>query len=69
MFTNIPEDSMLRRHYLTELKYKQEGNFEAFINATKVSKVALVQDTPVQSSNRIYVFVTAFLIVGLLLLF
>lgn len=33
--TNVPEDSMLRRHYLTELKSKQSANFDAFLNATK----------------------------------
>lgn len=31
---NIPEDSMLRRHYLTELRNKQTANFEAFLEAT-----------------------------------
>ena len=33
--TNIPEDSMLRRHYLTELKAKQTANFEGFMKATE----------------------------------
>ena len=33
--TNIPEDSMLRRHYLTELKFQQERNIEKFMNQTK----------------------------------
>jgi hypothetical protein len=33
--TNVPEDSMLKRHYLTELRNKQTANFDAFINATK----------------------------------
>jgi hypothetical protein len=33
--TNVPEDSMLRRHYLTELRNKQTANFDAFISATK----------------------------------
>lgn len=33
--TNIPEDSMLRRHYLTELKNKQTATFESFLNATQ----------------------------------
>ncbi len=33
--TNIPEDSMLRRHYLTELKAKQSANFDGFLKATE----------------------------------
>lgn len=28
--SNIPEDSVLKRHYLTELKFKQEKVFEEF---------------------------------------
>jgi hypothetical protein len=28
----IPEDSTLRRHYLTELKYKQQSQFDGFIS-------------------------------------
>jgi hypothetical protein len=33
--TNIPEDNMLRRHYLTELKAKQSANFDGFLKATE----------------------------------
>ena len=31
---SVPEDSTLRRHYLTELKYQQEKNMERFMNQT-----------------------------------
>lgn len=37
--TNIPEDSMLRRHYLTELRSKQRANFDAFTQATQGSVI------------------------------
>lgn len=30
----IPECSILRRHYLTEIKYTQEDNFNKFMNET-----------------------------------
>lgn len=34
----IPEDSVLKRHYLTELKSKQTLNFENFMKATEKYK-------------------------------
>lgn len=38
----IPEDSMLRRHYLTELKSRQDRCFEKMTKATQPSAVAEV---------------------------
>lgn len=32
---SIPEDSMLRRHYLTELKFQQDKSFQSFYDATQ----------------------------------
>lgn len=32
---NIPTDNTLKRHYLTELKFKQTSNFENFMKATE----------------------------------
>jgi hypothetical protein len=41
----IPEDSILRRHYLTELKYKQQSQFEHFIAATRADKRNIIPDS------------------------
>lgn len=63
MINNIPEDFNLRRHYLTELKYKQQENFESFIHATECSQPVIEP-----SSNRFLVITTALVIFGLLIL-
>ena len=58
---NIPEDSMLRRHYLTELKNKQSVNFDAFMNATQPVKIIEVPYAPFWSNQvLIPMFVFAF---------
>ena len=36
----IPEDFTLRRHYLTELKFKQEKDFEYFTNVASEDKAS-----------------------------
>lgn len=45
----IPEDSVLKRHYLTELKSKQTINFENFMKATEKYKQGLVTIEKVDS--------------------
>lgn len=37
----IPEDFTLRRHYLTELKFKQEKDFEYFTNVAIEDKASV----------------------------
>ena len=54
MSNKIPEDSTLRRHYLTELKYKQLADLPAEQDEFKF--------------NRIYVFLTAFVILAVILI-
>lgn len=45
----IPEDSILRRHYLTEFKNKQQSTFEDFILQTrKSSTVESIEENVVQ---------------------
>ena len=58
---NIPEDSMLRRHYLTELKSKQTTNFETFMNATQKnqSPEVTVEYAPIWS-NQVLIPMAAF---------
>jgi len=41
----IPEDSILRRHYLTEFKNKQQSTFEGFIQETR--RKCCVEEEPV----------------------
>ena len=52
---NIPEDSMLRRHYLTELRNKQTANFEAFLEATNevMAPESTVEYAPFWSNQEI----------------
>ena len=38
---SVPEDSTLRRHYLTELKYQQEKNMERFMSQTIPQKTII----------------------------
>ncbi len=37
--TNIPEDSMLKRHYLTELKSQQDKRFQYFLDYVDQPKI------------------------------
>jgi hypothetical protein len=66
----IPEDSTLRRHYLTELKYKQESQFEDFISVA-TGKGTQVKPTPqfpvAQESIPYSSYLAAFAFVLLLL--
>ena len=48
--TGIPEDSMLKRHYLTELNFQQEKNREKFMNQTIAQSVD-VQSEPIWSKG------------------
>jgi hypothetical protein len=70
----IPEDFTLRRHYLTELKYKQETNFEDFISVatygkgTKVTKLPPFAEAPVSIPMFHYV-AAGFFVLLLIVLF
>ena len=48
--TDIPEDSMLRRHYLTEVKFQQERNREKFMSQT-IQKSVDIQSEPIWSKR------------------
>lgn len=48
--TDIPEDSMLKRHYLTELNFQQERNRERFMNQT-IQQSVNNQSEPVWSKS------------------
>ena len=48
--TGIPEDSMLKRHYLTELNFQQEKNREKFMNQTIAQSID-VQSEPIWSKG------------------
>lgn len=63
----IPEDSILRRHYLTEFKNKQQSTFEDFILETRRKK-PILEETTIQPFNlhpSILFTVVAFLFVAL----
>lgn len=47
----VPEDSMLRRHYLTELKRKQDAQFENFILVATEGKNSKVDSFPEAESH------------------
>ena len=70
----IPEDSMLRRHYLTELKYKQEANFQDFISVatygkrTEVTTLSSFPDAPASIPMLHYV-AAGFFVLLLVILF
>ena len=52
--THIPEDSMLRRHYLTELKSKQDILLQKFIDHTEITKpndTSVYAPPPLWSNN------------------
>lgn len=61
----IPEDSILRRHYLTEFKNKQQSTFEDFILETRHKKPVLEETTvePFILNPSILVTTVAFLFV------
>lgn len=64
----IPEDFTLRRHYLTELKYKQQTTFEDFISIAARGKDNTIPQAPV--SIPFFHYVTAgFFVLLLLVLF
>ena len=48
--TDIPEDSMLRRHYLTEVKFQQERNREKFMSQT-IKQSVNIQSEPFWSKG------------------
>lgn len=47
----IPEDSMLRRHYLTELKNKQQSIFEDFTSIAIEGKGTQIESLPEAPSS------------------
>lgn len=66
----IPEDSMLRRHYLTELKYKQQAQFEDFTSIAltgggRGTKVNILPDFPEPTSD---ISISHFFVAGLIVM-
>lgn len=65
---SIPEDSMLRRHYLTELKAQQTKVFESFQDATQHKPEPIVYAQPVWSKGVLVPMIAFFFIAALLIL-
>ncbi len=70
----IPEDSTLRRHYLTELRYKQQEQFEDFISIattgkrTKIHKLPNVPEAE-DSISSLHYITAGFFVLLLIVLF
>ena len=63
----IPEDSMLRRHYLTEIKSQMDKHFDEFLAQAILEESSTPDDVPYD--NRFPVFATAGFIFLLVVLF
>ena len=65
---SLPEDSMLRRHYLTELRSQQDKAFQAFQDATRPKLQTIVYAQPFWSNGVLIPAIAFFFFLALLIL-